>query len=225
MGERRSIPEMDKLISLRIDPTWYELNKDLGFGAFSGSISSKPYVAPTKLSFLSLDLEGGLEEGGAVNYADFDVIGRAEAYKSYTGTGNRTFSLVFKFHAQGLSLTAEREKRWERFDRLAARDRPVNDPEREALIAVLENEVFHPALWLDALKQPWAGSDGISHAPPPCMLTLGRLFEGRVLATDVQITWQPPFDPETLLAHAADVACTFEAVRERIDNYSYGMRR
>lgn len=151
------------------------------------------------LPFIFIDLEDGIEESAAVNYADIEVIGRAESYKSFIGAGNREFPLTFKFRAQGAIFST--------------------------VALAIQAEVMGPALWLDALKQPFVGEDGLSHAPPPCFLSLGLLFFGRVVATDVQISWQPPFEPLSFLPHGADVTCTFTVVRARIKNYSFGVRR
>jgi hypothetical protein len=147
-----------------------------------------PLEFPEYLDFIFIDLEAGIQESSAVNYGDIQVIGRAESYKTYLGTANKEIPLTFKFTAQG----------------------------RQAFniyTDVLREEVVMPAMWLDALKYPYVGPDGLSHAPPRCFLQIGELFAGSVIATDVQITWQPPFDPDTMLPHGADVSCTFTVVR------------
>ncbi len=175
-------------VYLEIDPIWLQHNRGFPLSPLGKA-----------LRFIFIDLEDGIEESGAVNYADFEIVGRAESYKSYIGTGNREFPLNFKFRVQGVDYA---------------------DPNY-----AIQSEVMDPALWLDALKQPWVGSDDLSHSPPPCVLSLGALFFGRVVATDVQISWQPPFERDTFLPHGADVTCTFTVVRERISNYSYGAPR
>lgn len=153
-----------------------------------------------KCEFTFIDLEEGIQESAGVNYADIDVIGRAEAFKNYVGTANREFSITFKFRAQGL----------------------VGD----TLAASLNREVVLPAKWIDALKFPitdrsGSGGTGISHAPPRCHLRIGQLFTGFVIVTDAQITWMHPFDPDTLLPHGADVSTTLTVVRRRIKNYDF----
>lgn len=175
-------------VYLEIDPTWLAHNAGYPLSPM-GKV----------LHFFFVDLEDGIEESVAVNYADFEIIGRAESYKSFIGAGNREFPLNFKFRVQGVDYA---------------------DP-----VSAIYAEVMDPTLWLDGLKQPWTGSDGLSHAPPPCILSLGNLFFGRVVVTDVQFTWQPPFEPDTFLPHGSDVACTFTVVREHIRNYSYGVMR
>lgn len=175
-------------VYLEIDPTWLAHNRGYPLSPMG-----------EKLRFVFIDLEDGIEESAAVNYADFEIVGRAESYKSFIGAGNREFPLVFKFRAQGIDSA---------------------DP-----ATAIDSEVVQPALWLDSLKAPYTGQDGLSHAPPPCLLALGELFFGRVVATDVQISWQPPFEQETFLPHGADVTCTFTVVREFIKNYSFGARR
>lgn len=177
-------------VYLEIDPTWLDHHKDYPLN----------FDTTVKLPFIFIDLEDGIEESAEANYTDFEVIGRAESYKSYIGTGNREFPLVFKFRAQGLGDFGGVE-------------------------SALLNEVRKPALWLDSLQVPWVGRDGLSHAPPPCILSLGQLFFGRVVVAPVQISWQPPFDPDTFLPHGADVTCTCTVVREHIENYSFGAVR
>jgi hypothetical protein len=192
MGERAVgaiVRELEGLAYLQIDPSWLAHHKDYPLHESFGD----------RLPFLFLDLEEGIEESAAVNYTEFEIVGRAESYKSYIGTDNREFPLVFKFRVQGVDLRTLEE--------------------------ALNLEVMQPALWLDSLKAPYTGRDGLAHAPPPCMLSLGQLFFGRVVATDVQISWQSPFDPDTLLPHGADVSCTFAVVREHIENYSFGASR
>lgn len=192
MGEQALgsiVGPLEGLTYLQIDPSWLAHHKGYPLHEFFGD----------KLPFLFIDLEEGIEESAVVNYTEFEIVGRAESYKSYIGTGNREFPLVFKFRVQGV--------------------------EAYALEDALNLEVMQPALWLDSLKAPYTGLDGLSHSPPPCMLSLGQLFFGRVVASDVQISWQPPFDPDTFLPHGADVSCTFAVVREHIENYSFGASR
>ena len=176
------------LVYIQIDPDWIAHHE----GGWSSPLGDT-------LPFIFMDLEDGIEESGSVNYADFEVVGRAESYKSYIGAANKEFPLTFKFRAQGV--------------------------DSDDLFTVLVDEVQNPALWLDALKYPYTGADGLSHAPPPCLLSLGELFFGRVIATDVQISWQAPFDANTFLPFGADVTCTFTRVREHIKNYSHSWSR
>jgi len=165
------------LAYISIDPSWYDMNP-----------GGWPLDFSERLDFTFLDLDSGIQETSSVNYGDVQVIGRAESYRTYLGSGNKEVPLNFRFYAQGLKRSIVYED-------------------------VLREEVVKPAMWLEALKHPWQGADGLSHAPPPCFLQIGDLFAGRVIATDVQTTWQPPFDPKTMLPHGADVSCTFTVVR------------
>lgn len=149
----------------------------------------------SSLVFTFVDLEEGIQESAGVNYADIDVIGRAEAFKNYVGNSNREFSLVFKFRAQGLK--------------------------GNNLADALEREVVLPAKWIDALKFSITDIAGISHAPPRCYLQIGELFTGTVIVTEAQIMWMHPFDPDTLLPYGADVNTTLTVVRRRIRNYNF----
>jgi len=147
------------------------------------------------LAFTFVDLEEGIQESMTPNYADIDIVGRAEMFKVYTGAGNREIPITFRFQAQGIGGATD------------------------DVAAILKKEVRLPALWLDALKSPIRDLDsGISHAPPPCYLQVGQLFAERVIVTDANITWEHPFDPDTLLPFGATVPCTFTVVRSQIRN-------
>ena len=176
---------MQDLAFIEIDEMWLAENPE-GWQSRLGS----------RLPFLFMDLEEGIQESAAVNYADIEVVGRAEAYKSYVGTGNREIQLTFQFRVQGIEAGAFLE-------------------------TAIDNEVLQPAHWLEALKYPYVGDDELSHAPPPCLLQVGQLFSGRVVATDVQRTWQSPFEPESLLPHGAEVTCTFAVTSEFIDDFNF----
>ncbi len=157
-----------------------------------------------KLVFTFVELEEGIQESAGVNYADIDVIGRAEAFKNYVGNTNREFSITFKFRAQGLK--------------------------GDNLADALNREVVLPAKWIDALKfaitdRSGSGGTGIAHPPPRCILQIGQLFTGFVLVTEAQITWMSPFDPDTLLPYGADVSTTLTVVRRRIQNYNFNTGR
>lgn len=54
------------------------------------SVLDVPYV----------DLEDGFTEDFSPNYADTEVVGRAEAYKTFIGSSNREVSMTFKFWAE-----------------------------------------------------------------------------------------------------------------------------
>lgn len=151
----------------------------------------------SKLSITFYNFGEGIAENGGVNYSDAEVVGRAEQIKSYVGTNNREIPLTFQFMAQGQDSDSE-------------------------LSSVLTNEVLYPAKWLDALKHPYIDQkSGLSHPPPPVILTIGHLLCARCLATDVQVTWKEPFHPVTLIPYAAEVACTFTVVRSVIGNYQH----
>jgi hypothetical protein len=124
-----------------------------------------------------------------------EVIGRSEAFKNYIGTANREISFLLQFRAQGLTSGSKE--------------------------TVLREEVSKPARFLEGLKYPLIDELGIAHSPPACILILGELLRLRVIATQIDITWQPPFDVDTMLPHGADVQCTFTAVHSRIENYMF----
>jgi len=181
------VPDLGELILLKIDP-YYEYAK----------LWRSPLGSTLRFTFL--DLDQGIAENAAVNYADIEILGRTELFKMFTGTQNREVSLTFQFRAQGQS--------------------------GGTLSDIIDREVMQPAKFLDALKFPLIGDDEVSHAPPPCILTIGRLLLIRVVVTEAQITWVPPFDPETMLPYGADVSVTFTAVHRGMSNYNFnGPRR
>lgn len=168
------------LLTLEIDPTWEHKHlwqHPLGY----------------KLAFTYVDLEEGFTESSSANYGDSEVLGRAEMYKTYTGTTNKEIPVTFRFQAQGAQGVDIAE--------------------------ACRREVILPARFLDALKYPVYGVDeGISHAPPPCLLKIGELLFARVIVTAADPVWNGPFHPETLLPMGATVATTFTVVR-RLDPF------
>jgi len=152
-----------------------------------------------ELPFLFMDLDQGVQENSDVTYASNEVVGRGEGYRSYLQTGNKEFPLVFKFQAQGLEGTRD-------------------------LRSTLIKEVREPALWLDALKYPWIGRDGLSHSPPPVLIEIGDLLAARAICSSAEITWQAPFDPDTMLPHGAEVQCSFTVVRNFVQGYPWDNR-
>jgi hypothetical protein len=188
------VPPSPHLVSVRIDPTWPHRRL---WEEVWGSV----FDAKQRLAFSFFDTESGIEEQAEAQYADIDVLGRAEMYKTYTGTSNRTIPLTVQFQAQGLNGANRRQ---------AALD-----------------EVVNPAKWLDSLKYPVVDRrTGLSHAPPTLFLQIGQLYMGRVVATEVTIRWQSPFDPDTMFPQAAEVTCAFTEVNRRPGAYrAIGPRR
>jgi hypothetical protein len=191
---------------LRVDDTWLAKNRDLWGNR------------PTKLTFQFIDLEAGVNESAQANYADIDILGRAESYKTYIGAGNRELQLTLNFRVQGTISGIGREVINKRVVPDAIVGGEIN------LAGAIQREVVAPALWLEGLKQPLVGPDELSHAPPPCFLQLGDLFASRVIVTGADVTWQAPFTAR-MLPHGADVSCTFTVVRTDIQNFSYGKSR
>lgn len=156
-------------------------------------LAANPIGAQLNLTFM--DLEGGITEDSKPNYAATDIIGRAEGFRTYMGTSNREISLIFQFVAQGIGS---------------------ND-----YYNALLNEVQGPSRWLDSLKYPFVDSQGISHAPPPCILTVGQLLLLPVIVEAATIKWMNGWDPNTMLPLASEVSCTFVAVHPSLGNYQY----
>jgi len=59
------------------------------------------------LRFTYVDFEQGVGESVAPNYADTDVIGRAEPYKAFVGLPSREITLNFTFQVQDGDLLSE----------------------------------------------------------------------------------------------------------------------
>jgi hypothetical protein len=216
-----TVPNLDGILTLEVDP-------NINPVVMEAFLEQNPIGR--KLSFAFLDFEAGISENAPPQYADTDVVGRAEQYKTYVGTANREYNLTFKFQAQGLGQNAGTPT--------ASRDAAKNagnGPEgnraaakvtRTALATILEQEVVNPALWLDALQQPVVTPDGLSHAPPPVLVTVGRLIPtSRCIVLAAPPTWLQPFDPETLLPFAAEVGVTLTVVRKNIKSNIFKHRR
>lgn len=148
------------------------------------------------LRFTFLDWESGINEAVTPNYVNTEVVGRAESFKAYLNTPNRSISLTFLFRVQGTESTEIR--------------------------TAIEREVIQPARFLDALKYPvFNESQGISYAPPPVILKVGSLFTGRCVLTAGDPQWRGPWETEQLLPHACEMSCTFEVVRQFRTDLSY----
>jgi hypothetical protein len=114
------------------------------------------------------------------------VPGRIEPYQTYGGTSGKTFSIGFRFQAQGVYETTA-----------------------ESLL----NEVVKPARFLDALKYPvYDTSYQIAYAPPPVIVRVGNLFVARCILTGGSPRWSGPFDPATMYPHRCDFDATFTVV-------------
>lgn len=59
------------------------------------------------LRFMYIDFEEGITESSAANYADIDVIGRGEPYRTFISTGAREIQITFRFHNQQGNLRDE----------------------------------------------------------------------------------------------------------------------
>lgn len=147
------------------------------------------------LSMTFCDLDSGVEENAPVNYQETNVLGRAEQFQTYIGNGNRELNFTFQFRAQGVKTSSYYD--------------------------AIDQEVTKPVKWLDSLKFPFVDDQNISHAPPPLIVAIGQIIRMRAIAVAVTPRWLPPYDPATMLAQSADVACTFRSVHTSLGNYDY----
>ncbi len=213
-GKTAIVTDLGELFTVRIDPTWRYRHL---WGSPLGQ----------KLSATFFDFDDGISESASVDYCDTSVIGRAEQFKTYTGTGNREVTLAFKFRAQGLvgggsdiraggaAMSAIQAPLFIDSNGVETRDNTSD------LLSVIESEVVQPAKFLDALKFPLRQDNGISVGPPRVLLTIGRLLTMRAIVTAAQLDWKAPFDPDTLLPYGAEVNVTFTSVYEKVTEYNF----
>jgi len=195
-------------ITLQIDPNWPHLT------AFASQ--------PIQLLFNSLTVvfctlgEEGLTEQATANYATSDVLGRAEQYKTFTGTGNREISMTFHFVTQGSASSggsAYAENQNGNYVPAGTAGTQTSNGEYTGTGGPFL-ETVQPARWLESLKFPIPNSSvGLSYAPPPLILTVGKLLAARVALTEADIRWMPPFEPGTMYPFGAEVRCQFTVVR------------
>lgn len=176
-------PNLGDRLTLTIDPAYQHRNlwqHPLGY------VLRVPFV----------DWESGVTESVSVNYAETDVIGRAEPHKVWLNNSSRQVAIAFHFQVQGInSSTAQ----------------------------AIEEEVIQPARWLDALKYPlFNAQQDVSYRPPPVILKIGTLLTARCVLTAGDIEWQyDQLDTEQLLPHAANFTATFDITRAFKADLSY----
>lgn len=146
----------------------------------------------------------GFAEAMGVQYAATEITGRGEPYQTFQAGESKQIALTFCLEAR----QAESE---------------------EAPYARDNLSPFHVMFWtrwFEALKQPIYHADPAydrTYAPPPVILTVGRLLIARCLVTAVDSKWLPPFEPGTMYPHGAELGVTFTVVRAAAaGSYSYG---
>jgi hypothetical protein len=201
-------------VNLAIDPWWLGLwtqnitGQELWHYQFLREIPVSSDTVPTEKDFIywSND-EDGISEQVALNYSATQIPGRAESYQTYMGAENRQIGLNLWFYAledygtwgrpltEGTETTNPNLFPWQGND-------------------ASPSSVVFWARWLDQLKQPLLDpTTKLSHAPPPCILRIGKLLVARVILADMNLTWHGPFVPGDMLPHSAECACTFTVVR------------
>jgi len=182
---------LDGVLTVRVDSSWPHTR------AWESSNAGNPEGNPIKQSFTFLDqFDSGFEEQAGTSYAVVDIVGRTEAYRTWTGNANRTIPIVFKMFVQGL------------------------DTSPSDVAGRIKAEVVGPARWLDATRYPVLVVGNRLVSPPPLLLQVGSLYFGRVQAEEVSIRWVPPFEPDTLLPHGADVSVTFVEINRSPGQYN-----
>lgn len=92
---------------VRIDPNWPYLNVWQDARTKQELPGQQLYGDGTFLNCPFVNLSDGLAETFGVDYADTQVIGRAESYKTFMGTTNREVQLSFWFWSQDGDPQAE----------------------------------------------------------------------------------------------------------------------
>jgi len=176
---------------IAIESTWWGRHQDIwpsGLREANGDKSDS-------LQVVFLDLEDGIEENLTPNYADIEVLGRAENFKVFVGAQNKEIPLRLRFWAQGRATSPNR----------------ITD--------IIKQEVLVPVRWIEQLKKPLVDDrkdPPLSIAPPPVILTVGRLLAARCIVSDASVRWMGPFTTDDVLPSGAEVDITFTVTRDLI---------
>ena len=156
--------------------------------ALNGECWSKTWQSRPKLNFIFTEDELSIGDAAEADWNEVQVIGRSEAYKVYSGTGNRVIGLQLLFQAQG---------------------------DGGNLKESLKSEVQDKVNWLRALAYPFYTANGRMLPPPVVRLYFGELFkELRGIVPAPSVTWGAPWDPESRLPYRASVQCDFVVTNE-----------
>ena len=155
----------------------------------TGTVSGRRWLSVNALAEIAcpyIDVYDGVEESGQAMWATVHPVGRGEGIKIYTGSVNRSTSLVFKF-------------RWESGD--AASD--------------IQRAVLAPAKFLQALGRNFVDAAGKVYPPPPVLLTVPGLSM-RAIVESCSIRWMSPWwtdEAGSILPTGADVTVAFSEVQ------------
>jgi len=156
----------------------------------------------TQVDAIFMELAEGITETATVQYDEEHIVGRASSILSFMGVSARQIPLTFRFHVQGRS------------------DFKGGDPDPEMISDAIHQEVLTPVKFLEALKYPVIDEMGLAHAPPPVILTIGKLLVMTAIVHECQITWQAPWLIEEMLPYGADVQVTFVEVQPLVGNFA-----
>lgn len=166
-------------LSLRIDPTWPY--RHLWFSPLGETIN---------LTYV--DFGEGFQDNSQPTYADTDIIGRGELFKTFMGTSNKELNFSVEFRVQNTGNDA------------------------------LYREVIWPARWIEACKHGvFDDGASLMQAPPPVLVRIGSLLHLRTIVTQADIVWKEPFEPVTMLPHGAQMNLTFQVVRRKSPDLGY----
>jgi len=155
-----------------------------------------------RIEAIFMELAEGITETATVQYDEEHIVGRASSILSFMGVSARQIPLTFRFHVQG---------------RVGSTG---GDTDSAMIAEAIRDEVLEPVKFLEALKYPVVDEMGLAHAPPPVILTIGRLAVMRAVVHECQVTWQAPWLIEAMLPYGADVQVTFAEVQPLVGNFA-----
>lgn len=167
-------------------------------------------------------------------YNDVSIPGRSEPWKTYSHSNPTTVTFTAKLVAMGGALSgsigaaAASAVTTLAFAGLSAAGIPtsinvdVGDNtflrgaaariESAKAIPIILLEVQRRADWLLALTHNQADDQGRVYPPPLVNLIHGANFTMRGVITDVQLAYEGPWEPNTLLSHVVECNITFQEV-------------
>lgn len=214
-------PPLRHLLAVTIDPNYTYTNLWDRYG-----------IGRTVAATYADIFEDGLTETAAVAYSNEQILGRHETIKSWTGVQSREVAITFRFRVQGQpgnipgdriggSIAASvRDTLGVLAGNQALNPGATSSPTGPNTAQYIRNEVIRPAKFLEALKYALIGDNGIAHAPPPVILTIGSLLAMRCVVDDCSINWVTPWDPETMLPYGADVQVRFASVSRLVGAFN-----
>jgi hypothetical protein len=135
--------------------------------------------------------DAGLFPSSSPDYSSEQGFNRNEPFRSFSGNSGERVSISFTLSTDG------------------SRDRNVADD--------IESDVMRPATFFKSLLVAWrTPGDGVTHGPPPVIVTAGTAFSLRGVITEFDAKGDEVVDPLTCLAHRLECTLTVESARRSI---------